>query len=390
MNIVGVDCHLVTLPLRRPHRWSGLSTSLGSYVLVSITTDNGARGWGEATVLPQWGGDFGRYYGETPSTVMHIVNDILWPVLTGADPRDHQLLRDRMDEVVRGHPYAKLAVDAALLDLVAQRAGVPVYELLGGRRRVEIPMTHSIGLMAARDAVEEARAVVAEGARTIKLKVGEDFERDLDVIRGVHNAIGGEADIAIDANQAWSPLPVALRIITRLPDAHIRYLEQPVAGLRSMAELARHTHIPLMADESVWTAQDMAELAREGSVLLASIYTTKAGGLHRAMLADAVAYAHGLGTNVNGSDETGIGTLANLHLACAMFSLQEGCVLPVPGLAEKRSTQVACASYTDDVLAEPLGFENGCVPVPNGPGWGVEVDLDKVRHYTVSRTSAGE
>ena len=390
MNITTVECHLVTLPLRRPHRWSGLTESLGSYVLVSIETESELRGWGEATVLPQWGGDFGRYYGETPSTVMHVINDLFWPVLAHQDPHDHHFLYAEMDKLVRGHHYAKLAIDAALLDLVAQRAGIPVYELLGGRRRSEVPMAHSIGLMPAREAVEEARAVVAEGMRMIKLKVGEDLERDLEVIRKVHDAVGGEAEIAIDANQAWSPVSVAQRVISRLPDVRLRYIEQPVAGMAAMAELATRTDIPLMADESVWTAHDMAELARYGSIPLASIYTTKAGGLHRAMQADAVACANGIATNVNGSDETGVGTLANIHLACAMASLGEGCVLPVPGLEGNRSTQVACASYTDDVLAEPLDFNEGCVPVPSGPGWGIEVDIEKVRHYTIKRTSAGE
>jgi muconate cycloisomerase len=390
MNITRVECHLVTLPLRRPHRWSGLTGSLGSYVLVSIETDAQLRGWGEATVLPQWGGDFGRYYGETPTTVMHVINDLFWPVLANKDPCHHQLLNAQIDRVVRGHHYAKLAVDAALLDLVAQSAQIPVYELLGGQRRSEVPMAHSIGLMPTSDAVEEAQAVVAEGMRMIKLKVGEDLDRDLEVIRKVHDTVGGEAEIAVDANQAWSPVSVAQRVISRLPDVQLRYIEQPVAGIRAMAELAVRTHIPLMADESVWTAQDMAELARYGSIPLASIYTTKAGGLHRAMQADAVAYAHGVATNVNGSDETGVGTLANIHLACAMASLGEGCVLPVPGLEGNRSTQVACASYTDDVLAQPLELKEGCVPAPRGPGWGVEIDIDKVRHYTVKRTSAGE
>lgn len=390
MRIIAIDCSLVTLPMRRPHRWASLTAPLGSYLLVTIRTDEGLSGWGEATVLAQWGGDFGRYFGETPTTVAHVISDLMWPVLQGADPRRHRHLYDEMTKAVRGHPYAKMAVDAAILDLVAQHAGIPVYELLGGKRRDEIPMAHSIGLMPIDDAVEEARAVADEGMPTIKLKTGEDLDRDLELIRKVHAAVGDRVEIAVDANQGWGPTSVAQRILSRLSDLPIRYVEQPVAGIDAMAQLARRVDVPLMVDESVWTAWDLAEVARREAATLASVYTTKAGGLHRAMQVDAVALANGIATNVNGSNETGVGTLANIHLACAMESLGEGCLFPITGLSGNRATEVAGAVYTDDVLAEALAFHDGLLTVPQGPGWGIAVDTEKVEHYTVESTHIGE
>ena len=390
MRIIAIDCSLVNLPMRRPHRWAALTTPLGSYVLVTVRTDNGLSGWGEATVLAQWGGDFGRYYGETPTTVLHVIEDLLWPVLKGADPRQHRRLYAEMDKAVRGHPYAKMAVDAAILDLVAQNAGIPVYELLGGQHRTEIPITHSIGLMPVDDAVTEARAVTDEGVQAIKLKTGEDLERDVDLIRKVFSAVGDRVDIAVDANQAWGPVSVARRILLSLRDLPLRYVEQPVSGIDAIADLGQRVDVPLMVDESAWNAFDIAEIARRGAASLVSIYTTKAGGLHRAMQADAVALANGIATNVNGSDETGVGNLANIHLACAMESLGEGCVIPISGLEGRRATQVAGATYTDDVLAEPMDFRDGCVPVPQGPGWGIDIDIEKVQHYTVEGTHIGD
>jgi muconate cycloisomerase len=390
MKITAIDCSLVSLPMRRPHRWASLTAPLGSYLLVTIRTDEGLSGWGEATVLAQWGGDFGRYYGETPTTVVHVIKDLMWPVLNGADLDHHRLIYEAMNKAVRGHQYAKLAVDAAMLDLVAQRAGIPVYELLGGQRRTEIPMGHSIGLMPVDKAVEEARAVADEGMRTVKLKTGEDLDRDLELIHKVHGAVGDRIEIAVDANQGWGPISVAQRMLSRIRDLDLRYVEQPVPGIDAMAELARRVDVPLMVDESVWTAYDLAEVARRGAASLASIYTTKAGGLNCAMQADSVALANGIATNVNGSNETGVGTLANVHLACAMASLGEGCLFPITGLSERRATEVAGAVYTDDVLADPLEFRDGCVPVPEGPGWGIAIDLEKVEHYTVDSTRIRE
>src|SRR5215207_3789119 len=209
-----MDCYLVDLPMRRPHRWANLTAPLGSYLLVNVRTDQGLSGWGEATVLAQWGGDFGRYYGETPTTVVHAIRDLMWPTLKGANPWQHRRLYDDIGKALRGHPYAKMAVDAAILDLVAQDARIPVYELLGGQRRTEIEMAHSIGLMPVDRATEEARAVADEGMPTIKLKTGEDIDRDLELIRKVHAAVGDRLEIAIDANQGWGPTSVAQRVLS--------------------------------------------------------------------------------------------------------------------------------------------------------------------------------
>jgi muconate cycloisomerase len=390
MKIIAIDCHHVTLPLLRPHRWTGLTATLGSYVLVNVQTDDGLSGWGEATVHPQWGGDLGRYYGESPTTAIHLVNDLLWPVLSGADPHRNQLVYDEMERAVRGHPYVKSAVDAAILDLVAQSAGLPVYMFLGGQRRTAIPITHVIGLMPVAEVVEEARAVAAEGVSPIKLKVGEDHDRDLEVVRKVHQAVGDQVEIAVDANQGWAPVPVAQRMISRLSSIDLRYVEQPVPGISAMAQLASRVRVPLMADESVWTAHDMAEVARHGEPIMASIYTTKAGGLLRAMQVDAVAHANGLVTTVNAYEQTGIGALGTLHLACAMASLGEACMIPVSGSQGNRPTKVAGVTYSDDVLAEPFAFHDGCVLVPDSPGWGIPVDIEKVERYTVEKTSVSE
>lgn len=390
MKITQIECRLVELPTTTPHRWASLTVDVGSYLLVNVRTDEGLAGWGEATALAQWGGDHGRYYGETAATVMHVVKDVFWPVLRGADPARHQELYADMDAAIRGHHYAKLAVDAALLDLVAQGAGLPVYELLGGRRRDRIPMAHSVGLMPVGEAVQRAKDVVAEGMRTVKVKVGEDNARDLEAVHKVCEAIAERAEITVDANQGWGPPAEAKRLINRLSDLPIRFVEQPVEGLSEMAWLAREVAVPLMVDESMWTAHDMAEVARLRAASLASIYTTKAGGLHRAMQADAVAYANGIGTNVNGSSETGVGNLANVHLAAAMASLSEASVFPVTGLRGNRPTEIAGATYADDVLTEPFRFEEGCVLVPDGPGWGVAVDEEKVEFYTRERVRIDE
>src|SRR5947209_8584174 len=91
------------------------------------------------------------------------------------------------------HRWAGLTVDVG-----AQRANLPVYELLGGRRRDRIPMAHSVGLMPVDEAVQRARDVVDEGMRTVKLKVGEDIPRDLELVPKVCDAVGDRTEITLD------------------------------------------------------------------------------------------------------------------------------------------------------------------------------------------------
>lgn len=171
-------------------------------------------------------------------------------------------------------------------------------------------------------------------------------------------------------------------MIKAIDEANVRFVEQPVAGIVEMEQLARWVTVPLMADESAWTARDIYDIASRRAASLASIYTSKAGGLTGAMRMDATAEACSIGTNVNGSGESGIGNLANVHLASAMASMTEASVFPITGLEQNRPTTTAMAVYTDDVLVEPFTYTNGEVSVPSGPGWGIDIDMDKLRYYT--------
>src|SRR5690349_25132967 len=97
----------------------------------------------------------------------------------------------------------------------------------------------------------------------------------------------------------------------------LKYAEQPVMGIARMAEVARAIDAPVMADESAWNAHDVIDIIEKRAAQIVSIYTTKPGGLYRALEVAAVAHAAGLICNINGSAETGIGNLANLQLAAA-------------------------------------------------------------------------
>ena len=234
------------------------------------------------------------------------------------------------------------------------------------------------------EATAEAAAAVAEGIRTIKIKVGRDPEYDVRIAREVRETIGPDRDIVVDANQGWPTPKHAIAILRRMEEHRIRYAEQPVEGIRRMARVAKAVDVPIMADESAWTPQDVLEIVELGAADMISLYTTKPGGLFKAKKVAAVAEAAGLPLNVNGSHETGVGNAGNLHLVASTAAVTEAGVFPVTSLRRgpaRPRWPGGCTSTTSSRGRSSIGTA-ACV-VPTAPGLGVELDMEKVAEYRV-------
>ena len=373
---------MVAVPTRREHKWTGLTESIGRYVLVRVTDDAGHAGWGEAPALKDWGGEYGRYFGESTATVELVIRRYLGPAALGVPVGNIGLLHRRMDAAVKGYPYAKAALDIAAYDLAGRARGIPVHDLLGGAVRDAIPITHSIGLMAVEDGESEAAAVAAEGIRTIKIKVGVEPARDIEMVRRIRAAVGPGIALCVDANEGYRTPGEAIKTIRRMEAFDLAYAEQPVHGIARLAEVARAIDTPVMADESAWNAHDMIEIIEWRAAQIVSIYTTKPGGLYRALEDAAVARAAGIVCNVNGSAELGVGNLANLALAAAAPAVTLSCVVPVSTPASAQCGQIGGIYYKDDLIAAPLELSDGVVGVPTGPGLGIDVDPTKIETHS--------
>ena len=381
MKITRIETIPIRLPTRRAHQWASLTTPIGVYVIIKLHTDDGLVGLGEAPVLKDWGGDYGKYFGETPQTTTHIINEILAPALKGQDPRRFEAMHALMDKAVKGYPYCKAAIDAAMYDVVGKALNVPVYQLLGGCYRERVSIAHSLGLMEIEKAVEEALQAKAEGVKTIKLKGGVDQKRDIELVKKVRNAIGADLNICVDANQGYPTPKAAVKIIKAMEEFNLLYMEQPVEGIDRMAEVARRVDTPIMADESAWTPQDVLEIVQKKAADIISIYTTKPGGMFKAKKVAAVAETAGLKCNVNGSVETGVGNAANLHLAASTGVVTLGCVVPVSTPKGKGKKGIAGVYYQDEIIQEPFEYADGDIIVPSKPGLGIDLDEDKLRYY---------
>lgn len=385
MKITGYQIYEVSIPTRRKHTWASSTADVGQgYVILKLTTDCGIEGFGEATAMPEWGGDFGRYFGESAGTTRVVVEQHLFPAIAGMDPFDIDLIHRKMDLAIRGYNYAKAAIDIALYDIMGKAVEKPVYKLLGGQHRRAIPIAHSLGVVMDIDAaVEEAVQACEEGIKTIKMKGGLDLVRDLALMKKLREELGPNIHILVDANQGYPSPKEAIKWGNLMNQYNLQYLEQPVEGLQQMKQVTHGLECPVCADESCWTIADALDIIRNDAADYISIYTTKAGGLYHARTIAKIAENAGIRCNVNGSGEFGVGNAANLHMACCGRNINLASVFPITHIEGIEQTKVAAHWYTDDIITKPFAYEDGCLIVPDGAGLGVEVDMKKIEKYSV-------
>lgn len=381
--VAKIETILVQLPTRRTHKWTGLNEPIGRYLLVKMTGTDGTVGWGEAPALKDWGGEFGRYFGESTAVVDLIIHRYLAPAVEGLSICRPAELHRKMDAVVKGYPYAKAAIDFAYYDLSGKVLGLPVHALLGGLLRENVAVTHSIGLLEIEEAVAEVRKVAQDGIRTIKIKIGVDVVRDIAIVKAIRQAAGPGIKLCVDANEGYKTPGQAIQAIREMESVGLIYVEQPVMGIERIARVAQAIDPPVMADESAWNAHDVIQIIEQKAAQIVSIYTTKPGGLYRAMQVSAVCEAAGIICNVNGSVETGVGNLANVHLAAAAPAAVLSNVIPVSMAAEHQNGRVGGIYYQDDFLAEPMEFVDGGIRVPTAPGMGLRINEEKIERYAV-------
>ena len=382
MKITGCETFIVALPNRRHHTWaSKMTVPIGRHLILRIDTDEGVQGWGEAPAGMSWGGSQMRYYGESPDTVRHVIVDHLMEALVGQDPRHIGVLHATMDKIVKGHPYAKAAIDIACYDIAGKAAGVPVYVLLGGQFRDRIEVAHSLGIMTVEKCIEEAVQAVEEGAKTIKCKTGLDPDRDVELVAELRKQFGDKIKIRVDGNEGYESVWAAIKVTRRQEEYDILLCEQPVMGARNMAFVAERIESPMMADESAWTVDDIVELSELNAAACFSCYVTKPGGLYRAKQQADFAASRGMYSDIGGSIEMGIGNAANLHLGAASEIAILPSVCPTTNPEGGGGPEMVGNYYNDDIVTEAFKYEDGCVFVPQGVGLGVEVDMEKVRKY---------
>ena len=382
-RVEAIDTFVCTMPKRRDWLQHGMDFTLETRVILRLRTKDGIEGWGEATALSIWGGMGGKYYGETPETVVHIVHDLLGPKVLGADPLKTRALMDHLDTIIVGHPYAKSMIENALQDIRGKICGQPVYNLLGGTYRDGVRIGHMLGLMATEEAVDEAtQAIESDGITAFQIKGGSNPERDFEVVRKLRKALPADIFLRLDGNKGYGKMPKELgNIMRRLEAEGINAVEQPANSVDGLRACREAVSVPILADEGCWTALDVLDLWRAQAIDAVSVYVAKAGGIERASEVARTCALVGFRADVNGSLETGIGTAASMHMALAAETLTLPSIIPIPSLARKHLTEFAGRYWEDDLVTEGFSYEKGQLKISDKPGLGIAVDGKLVEKY---------
>jgi muconate cycloisomerase len=282
-----------------------------------------------------------------------------------------------MDSICVGNPFAKAAIDLACHDIVGQALDVPVYQLYGGCMSERIEVMWSLGSDSVEANVEEAVQRVAEGYRTIGLKVGaREPSYDIARLRAVRQAVGEDIRIRCDANQAWEAAQ-AIDTIRRMQEFDICMLEQPVAGwdIEGLARVKAAVAVPVAVDEGLHSPVDALKVIQADAADIFSIKTTKMGGLLPSWKTAAIIQAAGRKVFVNSMIELGISVMSGLNFAVSS-----------PSLFACGHALNSVRRLQDDILVDPPPYEGNTILAPRGrAGLGVALDPNKMSRYTVAQ-----
>jgi L-alanine-DL-glutamate epimerase-like enolase superfamily enzyme len=371
MRITGLTATPVAVPFHQPESWAyGERRGLVS-VLLEVTTDEGLTGIGEAPAYPS-------------AEIIEAVLKTVEPLVVGEDPTRIERLMKRVHIIgtwhhVKATSPAIAAVEMACWDIVGKLAGQPLSTLFGGLVRDAAEYCYYVTGRTPADVATAAKAGVEAGWSTYYVKVGaDDLAADIERVAALRDAIGPDAKIRVDANEAWS-VAAALAAIEALSAYSLEFVEQPVSGrnLADMAHLRSRSRVPVLANEASWTRYDQLDVIRYGAADALSVDNQMDGGLLNMKRSAGIAEAAALPVVKHSLGELGVATYAAAHVLASTgnFLYPSQCYLPM---------------LADDVIDGGIAATpGGRLTPPTAPGIGVSLDADRVARYAALYRSHG-
>ncbi|OFX32113.1 MAG: hypothetical protein A2Z07_10055 [Armatimonadetes bacterium RBG_16_67_12] len=348
-------------------------TKLG-IALVEVRTDTGLVGYGECLA---------RY---SPQIWAAMVDDLLAPLVVGADPFDTERLWMCMFRDLRsfsGHSRGMLVeaiagIDTALWDVKGRATGLPLYALLGGATRTRLAayassiMQQDLAKMEA-----EAASLVERGFRAIKIKVGVGVEQDARTVAAIRRIVGDRIDLMLDANGAYQA-PDAIELARRVADLRIAWLEEPVVSddLEGYERIRAATTIPLAGGEAEFTRYGVRDLLARKVLDVIQPDVARSGGISETKKIADLASAHHVAYAPHVGFSGAVCVAATLHLAAAATNfLTYECIYTANPLRERLALTP---------VGGPEQLVDGQIPIPSGPGLGTDLNPDVLERYHVT------
>src|SRR5262245_23868405 len=346
MRVTDVTVTVVEVPQRpplAPYRSHVRSSSTTRSAIVRVDTDEGLTGWGE-----------------------HNINFLPGISAAQMEQEARQWLIDcdsqnisRFHQQCRFESRLKSGIEMALSDICGKAVGLPVARLLGGIIRERVDVAACMGIQSYERAKEMATWYVEQGFGTLKTKAGSDIQEDVEMVRGVRDAVGDKLKLRIDPNRAYSPQQ-ALELCRQLEQYNLQYLEQPIPAepLTDAAWLRQQTTVPIALNESVVGPDTVLGILKADAAAFVLPDTHIAGGILPCVTIGRICEAAGTPCIMHCGHDLGPKTAAMIHVAasCAAYSL---------------ANDTTYYGLEDDILIERFKIERGTIAVPKKPGLGI-------------------
>lgn len=308
MKVTRITARQVDLPLREgSYKWSGgKSVETFDSTIVRVETDAGIAGHGEVCPL-------GPAYLPSYAAGARAGIAELTPHLLGLDPTELDVINRHMDRALKGHPYAKSAIDMACWDILGQVARQPVCKLLGGRYGDDFVLYRAISQDTPEAMAANVAGYRAEGYRRFQLKVGSDVDTDVARIRAVSRELQQGDVLVADANTGWL-MHEAARVVRGVQDIDV-YIEQPCASYEECLSIRRRTSHPFVLDETIDGLPILLRANADLAMDVVNIKISKFGGLTKARQARDLCVSLGIAMTIEDTWGGDIVTAAIAHLA---------------------------------------------------------------------------
>jgi muconate cycloisomerase len=369
LKITRVETIPLNVPFKSVYKFVGGSRPCSEVLIVRLHTDEGLFGIGETQAWRRFGSS------ETLPKLVDAIQNYLAPHIVGKSAFEINAIMHALDEALDHSLYAKAAISDALYDLKGKALGVPVYELLGGKRRDSIPCCAVVSMKDTLEGtLQNAQGWYDRGFRTFTIKVGIDTDVDYANVKGLTERFGKDVSMRVDANAGMS-FDDALKLLTRLQPFFLDGAEQPLApwDIEGMAELARRVSIPLIVDESLTDEHALIDVIKRRAATGIQTKPAKHGGIWHIQKLWTIAQAAGLRIYPGNHPAISVATASVAHLAAAWPD----------DLCEGPFAYGVSGDLAEDVVTEPLSPRGNQVPVPQGPGLGVTLDEDKIKKLRV-------
>jgi D-galactarolactone cycloisomerase len=380
MAIATIRTHLLEHQLDEPFGFSQWYYAKRNALLVEITTDDGATGWGEC-------------YGPAAVT-QSAIHNFYAPQLIGWDPLRNEAAwqhcwRASLDFARKGIMMGAMSgLDMALFDLKGKLLGVSASELMGGRLRDAVPC-YATGMyyrdvpedQLLAEILDEAAGHVAQGYGALKIKVGKNLHFDKRQVRELRKAFP-DTRLMADSNHAFD-LPEAIEVGRVLDECRYAWFEEPLSPQHPelFRQLSDKLDLPVATGECEQTRWGFEELLRPGGVQIIQPDLAYCGGPTEALKIRAVAAAKGVNVIPHAW-----GTMLNLATALHFIAstyMEPGRREAVSPLLETDRTP---NPMRDEMYAVPLEISNGSARVPTAPGLGVEPDREAIKRFCINIT----